>query len=164
MTTLSDAQPVRAYAVTLAVPKAAQELSPGEERASIGLSVSAAYGDSSIGVGSTGQAGAAPVGEAEPTPWLTVMLRDSSGAPLTASGPFITEWRGGIDIEFTGDCSAPDPAAPDPCRVSFIVAFDRNPSGTPATTEISWDVAVSASVGGAESGADLEWTAEIEPL
>lgn len=164
--TLSDAEPVRAFAVTLMVPKIDQSNWRPFGIASVSLSVSATHENPSPTAGSTGQAGAAPASESEgaQTPWLTVMLHELDGAPLTASGPFITSWSGAADVEFTGDCIVPDPEGPDPCRLSFRVEFDRERSGTLATTTLSWDVQVWAMVPEADPEADLEWTAEIEPL
>src|SRR5688572_26604836 len=150
--TLSDAEPVRAFAVTLMVPKIDQNRWRPFGVASVWLSVSAAHENPSPTAGSTGQAGAAPASESEgeQAPWLTVMLHDPEGAPLTASGPFIATWSGAADVEFTGDCIVPDPDGPDPCRLSFSVEFERDRSGTLAETTISWNVQVWAMVPEAE--------------
>jgi len=164
--TLSDAEPVRAFAVTLMVPKLDQSQWRPFGVASVFLNVTAAHETSSTTAGSTGEAGAASTSgpEGEHAPWLSVMLHDLDGAPLTASGPFIATWSGSADVEFTGDCIVPDPNGPDPCRLSFSVEFDRDRSGTLAETTISWNVDVWAMVPEAGPEANLEWTAEIEPL
>ena len=164
--TLSDAEPVRAFTVTLMVPKIDQSKWRPFGVASVSLSVSATYANPSPTAGSNGQAGAAPASESEreQPPWLTVLLHDVDGAPLTASGPFIATWSGSADVEFAGDCILPDPDGPDPCRLSFGVEFERDRSDTLAKTTISWDVQVWAMVPEADPDADLEWTAEIEPL
>ena len=162
---LSDAEPVRAFAVTLTVPKIDQGRWRPLGIGSVWLNVNAAHGNPSHTTGSTGQVGAAPtsVPTGEQAPWTTVVLYDMDGAPLTACGPFITTWSGGADVEFAGDCSVPDPDGPDPCRLSFSVKFERNVSSEIAETTISWDVQVWATVADAEPGANLAWTAEIEP-
>ena len=163
--TLSDEEPLRAFAVTLMVPEIDQSQWRPFGVASVFLNVTAAHENSSTTAGSTGAGAASTSGSAgEQAPWLSVMLHDLDGAPLTASGPFIATWSGSADAEFAGDCIVPDPDGPDPCRLSFTVEFDRARSGTLAETTISWNVDVWALVPEAGPNANLEWTAEIEPL
>jgi hypothetical protein len=158
--TLSDAEPVRAFAVTLLVPKveAAAWLDP--TIAHLGLRVSAQHVDSNPAETSGAEAGAP--GAPESAPWLTSRLRDPSGMSLVESAPVLTEWSESLDLEFSGACEAPDPAGADPCRLSFIVEFERRPSGISAASEISWSMDLWASVPSA--AADLELLAGIEPL
>lgn len=167
--TLSDAVPVRAFVVTLLVPKRADEAEGAwqvPELAQVRLTTSASHGESSNEDGSSGsgQAGAAPHPTGGDPPWVTVTLRDVSEATVLQSTPFLSTWSDGTDLAFSGDCDAPDPAAADPCRLSFTVEFERSPSGNSAETQLSWRVSLSADLGGAEPETTLGWTAEVEPL
>lgn len=160
--TLSDAQPVSAFAVTLHVPKGVDGFSL-PEFAAVSLNVSAEDGDSGGVGGAGGGAGAAgaPGGE---TPWLNVTIRDASEGTLLESTSFLNAWTGATSVEFSGDCEVPDPAGPNPCKLSFTVEFERSWAGTEVESEISWLVALFADVSSAKPGVELGWTTEITPL
>ena len=70
----------------------------------------------------------------------------------------------GTELEFAGDCEVPDPAGPDPCRLSFTVEFERSPSRTQAEVEVSWLMDLSTHLSIAEPDTELGWPTEITPL
>lgn len=159
--TLTDAEPARAFAVTVLVPELEEGVWANPEFARISLSVSADHDASSGGTGAAGQAGASSVPSGENPPWSTVALHDSSGMTLLESTAFLTTWGGYTDVAFSGECDAPDPTGADPCRLSFTVEFERSPTGSSSETALDWSLNISANSG---AQPDAVWTAEIEPL
>ena len=102
------------------------------------------------------------ISSSEICPWITVRMKDSSGT-VTESAPVLTEWAGGTEVAFSGNCAVPDPEGVDPCVASLTVEFELQPSLTAGLREISWSVDASMHVlGFAAEG--LTGTVEIHPL
>lgn len=167
--TLSPADPFRAFAVRLVVPDLAAAVEGSKatrslpSSARVRLRVGPQVGESSGMSGSGGEGGEAGAGTAPAgTPWITVRMKDSSGT-VTESAPVLTEWAGGTEVAFSGNCAVPDPEGVDPCVASLTVEFELQPSLTAGLREISWSVDASMYVlGFAAEG--LTGTVEIHPL
>jgi len=102
---------------------------------------------------------AAPAGT--PWPWIVATIKDSSGI-VTESQPFLTEWSGGKEVTFSGNCAAPDPEGVDPCVASFTVEFQIDTFATSGTSEISWSVDASMYLG--DFNEILTVPVKIQPL
>ncbi len=158
--TLNDTTLVRAFAVTVLVPKLEADVWREPASAQLSLSVTATHSESNGAPGSAGETGASPLPGSE-TPWVSATLSDASGTTLLESTAFLSTWGNTTDLTFSGDCEAPDPAGSDPCRLSFSILFERSPVDGSTETELRWSMSVSAD-SGTQPGAP--WATEIEPL